>query len=265
MKPDQFIPLSPAEFLKSKDIISDDLDRNALPAEKTGKNLELDALEEGIRLYHAKDWENALQAFLEVDKTGFSSDQRVEIAYYLGLCYAKTRQYEEAVLYLEQVIISGGDVMRTYQCRMTLAYIYVTTGRGKMAEYELRRLLKTGFESAQLYNTLAYVAYTQKRYRNAVELYEKALDLDKDNATALNSMGYILADTGIDRVKGLRLCRKAVDQKPQSPVYLDSLGWAYYKCGETVEARSLLKRAMELAPNEQEIKKHLMTVSGEAV
>jgi len=265
MKPDQFIPISPGEFLRSKDIFAYDSDSDVLQNEKTGKKTAPNELDEGIRLYHIKDWENALQVFLNVDKSGFSSDQRVELAYYLGLCYAKTKQYDEALLYLEQVIVSGGDVMRAYQCRMTLAYIYVTTERGKMAEYELRRLIKSGFESAQLYNTLAYVAYTQKKYRNAVELYEKALDLDKDNATALNSMGYILADTGIDKIKGLRLCRKAVEKKPQSPAYLDSLGWAHYKCGEMVEARSLLRRAAELAPDQNEIKKHLMTVTGEAV
>jgi Flp pilus assembly protein TadD len=146
---------------------------------------------------------------------------------------------------------------------MTLAYIYVITKRVKMAEYELKRLQSSGMESPLLYNTLAYAAYIQKQNLNAIDLYEKTLEIDSNNPTAMNSMGYILADTGIDVMRALRLCRKAVDTKPQSAAYLDSLGWAYYKSGEVVEARTWLRRALELAPDEKEIQRHFKTVTGE--
>jgi Flp pilus assembly protein TadD len=146
---------------------------------------------------------------------------------------------------------------------MALAYIYVITKRSRMAEFELKRLRHSGFESVQLYTTLAYAAWLQKNYKNAVDLYEKALDLDENNATAMNSLGYILADTDMDVLRGLRLCRKAVDKRPQNPAYLDSLGWAYFKSGELLEARTWLRRALELAPQEKEIRSHLRIVLGE--
>jgi Flp pilus assembly protein TadD len=41
------------------------------------------------------------------------------------------------------------------------------------------------------------------------------------------------------------------------------LGWAYYKSGEIVEARTWLRRALEIAPNEEEIKRHFKIVTGE--
>jgi Flp pilus assembly protein TadD len=132
-----------------------------------------------------------------------------------------------------------------------------------MAEYELKRLQSSGMESPLLYNTLAYAAYIQKQNLNAIDLYEKTLEIDSNNPTAMNRMGYILADTGIDVMRALRLCRKAVDTKPQSAAYLDSLGWAYYKSGEVVEARTWLRRALELAPDEKEIQRHFKTVTGE--
>jgi tetratricopeptide (TPR) repeat protein len=221
-------------------------------------------LKEGARLFCKKRWENALAELLLVDTDGLSPVERGELAYYLGLCYAKLRRFDDAIANLEQVVNTGGDLLRAYQCRMALAYIYVTTGRAKMAEFELKRLQDTGFESASLYNTLAYAAYVQRRYNEAVDLYEKALDIDRDNATALNSMGYILADRGIDPLRGLRFCRRALEHRPQSAAYLDSLGWAYYKCGEMMEARNLLRRALELAPKEKEIKEHYRIVNGGA-
>jgi tetratricopeptide (TPR) repeat protein len=221
------------------------------------------SLQEGIRLFRMKRYELALKELMRVPGDRCSSEETIELAYYLGLCYTKLARYDDALLYLEQVVTAGRDVLRGYQCRMTLAYIYVITKRSRMAEFELKRLQQNGFESAQLYTTLAYAAWLQKNYKNAVELYEKALELDENNTTAMNSLGYILADADMDVIRGLRLCRRAVDKKPQSAVYLDSLGWAYFKNGEMLEARTWLRRALELAPQEKEIRDHLRIVIGE--
>jgi len=220
-------------------------------------------LQEGVRLYRMKDWNKALDEFLSKEAESSDEEEKMELTYYLGLCYTKLGQYAEALNYLEQVVTSGNNIIRIYQCRMTLAYIYVVTKRIKLAEFELRRLQNCGLESPLLYNTLAYAAWTQKKNKNAVDLYEKTLEIDTNNATAMNSMGYILADTGLDILRALRLCKKAVDIRPQSAAYLDSLGWAYYKSGEVVEARTWLRRALEIAPDEQEIIRHFRIVTGE--
>lgn len=223
----------------------------------------LEKIKEGVRLFRMKKWKDALEVFLSKDTSDFSIEEKMELAYYLGLCYTKLEKYEEALNYLEQVVTTESDVLRIFQCRMTLAYIYVLTKRVKMAEYELKKLQSNGLESPLLYNTLAYAAHLQKQNKNAIDLYEKTLEIDAENATAMNSMGYILADTGLDVMRALRLCRKAVDSRPQSPAYLDSLGWAYYKSGEVVEARTWLRRALDLAPNEEVIQKHFKIVTGE--
>jgi len=215
-----------------------------------------------VKLYRQKIWDKALDEFLNTDTSNLNDEEKMELSYYLGLCYTKLDHYEEALSFLEQVVTSGQSVLRVFQCRMTLAYIYVITKRIRMAEYELKKLQNAGLESPLLYNTLAYAAWTQKKNKNAIDFYEKTLEIDSDNATAMNSMGYILADTGMDVMRALRLCRKAVDYKPENPAYLDSLGWAYYKSGEVVEARTWLRRALEIAPNEEMIKKHFRIVSG---
>jgi tetratricopeptide (TPR) repeat protein len=220
-------------------------------------------IQEGIRLFNLKRWELALQEFLQVKGDNFTTEKNTELAYYLGLCYTKLERYDDALLYLEQVVTGASHPLRVYQCRMTLAYIYVTTKRSKMAEFELNQLVKNGFESTQIYTTLAYAAWAQKQYRQAVDLYEKALEMDENNTTALNGIGFILVDTNMDLLRGMRYCRKAVDHNPHNSAYLDSLGWAFFKIGEIPEARIWLRRALDISPQAREIRNHMRIVIGE--
>jgi len=221
-----------------------------------------DRLKDGIQLFNLEKWEDALATLLMVDVGDLAQKDRVELSYYTGLCHTKLGKQEEAIPFLDNVVTAGGDMLRVYQCRMTLAYIHLTAGRSKIAEFEMKRLMDSGFESPQMFNTMAYAAYTRKHYRHAIQYYEKSLKLDENNATALNCMGYILVDSGIDPLKGLRYCRHAVDIKPDNAAYLDSLGWACFKCSDPTAAKGWLKKALEIAPKEKTIKEHLRIVSG---
>ena len=42
------------------------------------------------------------------------------------------------------------------------------------------------------------------------------------------------------------MIRKALDNKPDDPAFLDSLGWLYYKQGKFAEAAALLQKALAL-------------------
>jgi tetratricopeptide (TPR) repeat protein len=219
-------------------------------------------LEDGIRYFNLKRYDAALDYFLRLRDPQIESEQRQEAAYYTGLCYTKLEKYEDALLYLEMVVTTDKSSLRSAQCRLTLAYIYMVTKRVKMAEFELERLLSNGMESTQIYAMLAYSAWTHNDTAKALEHYEKAIQLDSSNTTAINGLGYVLADSGSDTKRAIELCRKAVQEKPQNAAYLDSLGWAYYKAGKTVEARNTLRSALEFAPRNHTIPGHMKAVLG---
>jgi len=187
-------------------------------------------------------------------------DARFREAYRLGLERARKSEWDEALLYLEQVVTGDPDSERGRQCRMVLAYVYAMTGRFRLAEYEVRKLIEAGVESAQLSAFLGYAAWEQGRADEAIERYRQALAMDPENANALNGLGFTLACEGKDGARALTCCRKAVDMKPENPAYLDSLGWAYYRLGYVEEARDYLGRALARAPDEPEIKAHVRAV-----
>lgn len=211
-------------------------------------------MDEGIQLYNQGKYREALDVFLNLN---VETDEYTELAYHLGLCYTKLSQFDEAVLYLEQVVTSEAAFTTVYQSRMILGYIYSVTERYRLAEFEFSRLLEDGYESPKVYAALAYTQYHQKNIAAAVRNLQKAITLDPDNVTALNNIGFILAEEGSNPDIALRYCRKAVDRSPENPAYLDSLGWAYLKCGRLSEARGYLKKALRLRPDDTDIKSHM--------
>jgi len=214
-------------------------------------------MNEGIRLLKRGQYDRALQHLLNAH---VDSPDYPELSYYLGLCYTHLGKHDEALLYLEQVVASELSFSHVYQSRMILGYIYSVTGRYRLAEFEFRKLLDDGFDSARTHAALGFVLHAQDDLPGATKELQRALELDPDNGNALNSLGFILADTGRDARKAVEYCRRALRRQPKNPAYLDSLGWAYYRLGRADEAREVLRSALEVAPGNREIAAHLREV-----
>ncbi|HUX20550.1 MAG TPA: tetratricopeptide repeat protein [Spirochaetia bacterium] len=219
------------------------------------------SMKTGIRLYRTRRYEQALQEFQSVELDPADSP---ELSYYLGLCYTQLERFDEALLYLEQVVTSSDNLLQIYQSRMILSYIYTTTKRFKLARFELGQLLVSGYESAQVYAAFGYVAYMLGETEESLEYLQKAVTLDPRNTNALNSIGFILAEKDIDPEGALSYCKNAVQLKPENAAYLDSLGWAYFKIGKLDEAKSYLRKALNLSGGNKEIASHMKaTLSAE--
>ena len=80
-----------------------------------------DVLSEGINLYRKNSYSDALAFFLSLPEN--SEIDNIDLAYFIGLCYAKLQRYDDALLYLEQVVTSGKNIDRVLQCRFLLAEI----------------------------------------------------------------------------------------------------------------------------------------------
>ena len=214
-------------------------------------------LPQGIALYNSGKYQLAVEKLLD---SGEDPAENPVVSYYLGLSYTKLAKYDDALLYLEQVVTSSNNVLHIYQCRMVLGFIYTVTERYELAKFEFNELIKGGYESPQSYAALGYIAYVQKEPEKSVEYFEKALDLDPENVNAQNSLGYTLADMELQLAKAEKLCKQAVESQPKNPAYFDSLGWVLYRQGRYEEAKSLLRKAFDLAGNNKTIAGHLRTV-----
>ena len=168
-------------------------------------------MKEGVRLYKKGEYSDALSVFLGIPSSEAGGNS--ELAYFIGLCFARLGKHEDALVYLEQVVTVDTDLARVYQCRLTLAVLYVFTGRTRLADFELKKLIESGYESPQVFSSLGFIAYSFGKVEESLDWYEKALELDDSNSTALNGLGYILADVGRDLTRALSLCKKAFGER----------------------------------------------------
>jgi len=83
-----------------------------------------------------------------------------------------------------------------------------------------------------------------KNYDGADAEFRKVLELNPDNAGALNYLGYMYADRGIRLDEAQKLISRALELEPENGAYLDSLGWVYFRENKLEEAEQALERAL---------------------
>ena len=86
---------------------------------------------------------------------------------------------------------------------------------------------------------------------------KKALELQPEQPHVLNYLGYSWIDQGVNLDDGMKMIKRAVEQRPDDGYIVDSLGWAYFRIGNYDDAMKNLERAVELRPEDPTINDHL--------
>jgi tetratricopeptide (TPR) repeat protein len=118
-------------------------------------------------------------------------------------------------------------------------------------------------------NTLLYARSMLAEQLGDLAMMERDLrdiiERDPDNATALNALGYTLANRTQRYGEAYELITRALELQPDEPAILDSMGWILYRKGRHEEAVGYLTRAYTEFPD-PEVAAHLgevLWVSGE--
>ncbi len=86
---------------------------------------------------------------------------------------------------------------------------------------------------------------------------QKANKLDPNQPLVLNYLGYSWVDQNKNLELAMKHIRKAVRLRPNDGYFVDSLGWAHYRLGNYELAVRALERAVELKPDDPVINDHL--------
>jgi tetratricopeptide (TPR) repeat protein len=97
----------------------------------------------------------------------------------------------------------------------------------------------------------------EKKYDLAEKEFRRVLDLDPKNASALNYLGYMLADQNVRLQEAQDYIKRAVSLEPNNYAFLDSLGWVYFRLNRLEDAEHELTRSVQLVAKDPTIHDHL--------
>jgi tetratricopeptide (TPR) repeat protein len=135
--------------------------------------------------------------------------------------------------------------------------VYENASRFTEAQAVLDAAAKSFPEDKQVYFLQGALFERQDKVTEAERAFRKALELDEDNPSVLNYLGYMMADRGRNLEEALEMIQKAVDTDPINGAFLDSLGWVYFKLNRLDLAEQFLKRAVVFAATNATMHDHL--------
>ncbi len=105
---------------------------------------------------------------------------------------------------------------------------------------------------------LAGIYERQKKYEDAIALYDELLEKSPDNLVAVNNLAVLLSERRTDEqsmTRAKELALRLADSK--QPALLDTLGWIYYQAGDYDKAAEVLSGVVEQAPEVGIFRYHL--------
>jgi len=210
----------------------------------------------------AHQWKDLVSVAAEAAKA-YPDDRNIQLMYAYEL--AETGQPDQG-LTLAKAQLKGTDATPSPEDRDTLISISNIDSRlhrsaDAQAMLDKADALFTKPDEHRYIDYLRAAIYDHdKQYDQAEAEYRKALAIDPSNgiyAAALNNLGYMFADRGVNLPEALKLIQKAVELEPQNGSYLDSLGWVYFKLGQYGPAEENLHKAIDRSATDASIHDHL--------
>lgn len=167
---------------------------------------------------------------------------------------AENGEADQALRELEGMLKGSKEDLEIYHY---ILQVYQREKRFKEAEEKLHTAEKYFDQEKSFFFMLGALQERRKEYEKAAATFRKVIALDPRHASALNYLGYMWADLGVNLNEALDLIKQAVALDPNNGAYLDSLGWVYFKMDRIEEAEVYLMSALERVRRDPTIHDHM--------
>ncbi len=171
------------------------------------------------------------------------------------------RQQEQQAINAFQNSISSSSKKSWNAAVKNLANIYLKQGNKDEAVKLVRDAVEKEPGNSVSMLFLAGIYERTADYDYAIQLYREMLKVNPGSDVASNNLASLLTDFKGDAASLQQALKLAGHFKNSpNPAYIDTLGWAYYKSGDTGKALALLKKAVQKAPKVTIFNYHLGVV-----
>ena len=203
---------------------------------------------------YAKEHEKARELAKQARKE-FPDNRPLAILY--STVSAESGETEKGAKILKSLLDGS---RRDHQVYLSLVQIYE---KGKRFD-EAVKIADKAFENStserqRLAALFSYASVLEraKRFDESEEKFRELIALDPTNASALNYLGYMLADRNERLDDAHDYIQRALDLDPDNGAYLDSLGWLYYRQGKLELAERYLRRSLKHYKHDPTVLSHL--------
>ncbi|MFN0315409.1 MAG: tetratricopeptide repeat protein [Burkholderiales bacterium] len=173
----------------------------------------------------------------------------------LGHARAAAKDNEQAEVAFRTAIEKNPNVVGSH---IELAKFLSRQGQGAAALQAVQDGIKALPDNAVLMAQLADLHRSAGKTKDAMQVYERMIELDAGNDLAANNLASLLLDENTDAASHQRAQQLAARfETSLNPAYLDSLGWAHYRLGAFDKAVEVLGRANARAPDSVLLNFHL--------
>jgi len=190
-----------------------------------------------------KDWPQALEWYRAVQR----GDQLLMARLRAANVLAKQGKLEEGRALLREG--AAGSQQQRIQLLIAEAQLLRESNRNREAFELLGGALEKEPDQPELLYDHALTAEKLERLDILESNLRKLIQARPDHAHAYNALGYSLADRNERLPEARKLIERALEIAPDDLYIVDSMGWVLYRMGDLKSAASFLRRAWEGRPD----------------
>jgi tetratricopeptide (TPR) repeat protein len=197
----------------------------------------------------------AIEQYQEIVKLETDPGNLVDDHLLLGRLYRLNNDLQKAEAEFKTAVKLQPD---SEEAITTLAYLYNEEGDSTRAVEALNSVPDSG-RSAKLYSALGYTYEQKKDYKQAIEAYRHAIELDRDNLDAIRGLAQNLVNDG-QTDAALDQYKIIADANPEDAQTYLRMAEIYRKQGKFDQALESLKKAETMVQDSIEVPYQLATV-----
>ncbi len=193
----------------------------------------------------------AFETALRLDST------EIRLYHSLGSLYLDAGNYGRA-----QEVLEDGN--RIYPDNAGIHFLLGTAvsrgGHPEKGLIHLRRALDLNPDQEDILFEMGISLESAGRMEESVGVFRRVIQINPGNSAAYNYIAYMYAEQGVHLDEAMGLVKMALELEPENPSYLDSLGWVLFRQGKPAAAEPFLRQAAELDPDQAVVHEHLGAV-----
>jgi len=173
----------------------------------------------GLSHYHLEEYDEALGTLAKAEQAGMGGSP---LPFYQGLCLLGKQQPQQALSYLQKALSRGPSQEDLFHVFFYMAHTYKELEDFRQARAYCAKAEAVEPKSQELWNLAGFCHFKLCEYDEAIECFEKAIEIDPGSAIDYANIGSNLRDKG-DAEGAITMYQKALSLDPTIEFARDSL------------------------------------------